>query len=110
MNTNDLRDWSQQCRHCHKLVVWIDINGSRIPIDLEPGDRGNVAVYSTTIPQEAGHLVALHGNVVGPSQATGMRGAGQATFVQHAETCQSGGKLGIRPIRPSTVIKRGARR
>lgn len=114
--TVDLRNYSQQCVHCHQLVVKINHGNTEMLIDLEPGHaQANVAVYAR-LSEDADFFrrtertVILSGNVVNPVVAQGMKSQNISLYSQHAATCVSAARWNARVIRPSSVTRRGARR
>ncbi|GGG04426.1 hypothetical protein GCM10007304_18160 [Rhodococcoides trifolii] len=69
------------CKACGARIFFAETKTTeRMPVNVEPDDRGNLAVYAGT-----GNKV--HANVIRPGQAAGMRAAGLPTFVSHFSSC-----------------------
>lgn len=69
------------CPDCGARIIWprSAANGTPMPLDANPSDRGNVMLHKGS----SGTLAA----VVTPRAAAGARAAGQDTYLSHGATC-----------------------
>lgn len=73
-----------RCRSCSAPIVWCKTDAGRnMPIDIEPADDGNIAVY--TAPDDD----HLHAQVVRPGEPVAGGDSG-LRYRSHFSTCPNG--------------------
>ncbi|MEZ5152095.1 hypothetical protein [Rhodococcus zopfii] len=75
-----MRAATEKCRSCRHQIVWAQtVNGKAMPLDVEPSERGNVAVDLV--------FGVLHAGVVSGPDRDSLRAAKRPLYLSHFTTC-----------------------
>lgn len=71
----------EPCDHCAEPIVWARTDHSRMPVDANPSERGNVLLRPGLLPEPRAHVLGS------TAAAAGARDDGQDTYLHHAVSC-----------------------
>ncbi len=80
MSTPNLDAHTDTCRTCRAPIVWATTrNGTPMPVNATPHERGNVLLNE--------HQGRLYAGVLGRNTASGARAAGRTLYLSHHVDC-----------------------
>lgn len=92
---------SATCARCGAEILWaITTKGKRMPVDIEPTEAGNLAIYRD-------HVGGLHARVVKPNEPVEPY---ERPGIAHFATCPGVPEKPRQPAVPSLAAKRDEKR